>query len=563
MGQQQPDVQLATRCGQVRAALALADRRRAEALAREASRALRSREDFWVRLASHALAAREHELVVRWAKQALKINARSCGASLLCAQSLLRTGEAERAGRHLARILEHQPRDAAANGLMAHVSMSKGDFDGAIAFLERSTAVPKPDPRHLSHHLSLLNFNPRLSPRQVSDAHRALGDVLTGLFGGKRPPASGKRAGGAKRIGFVSGDFRGHAVAFFVNSLLPELRRQGVETFAYYNHDQNDAETEKLKHVFSRWRNVRGVPTTEATGFVRADGIDVLVDLSGHTDAGRLDLFLHRPAPVQLTWLGYPNTTGLGCFDGRIVDSTTDPLGSEHLATEPLLRLDPCFLLYAPPGVAPPVVAPPCLTKAGVTFGSFNNFSKLNDDVVDLWAAILREVRGSSLALKSSKPRGAADRGRILEAFAQRAVEASRIVFLDRCFGLQEHLSRYALIDVALDPFPYNGTTTTCEALWMGVPVVALVGDRHAARVSASILRAVGLEACAATSRDEYVLTAALLAGSPHLLAELRGSLREGILRSPLCDAASFTSKFIGLMEQRLAEAAGGGGERP
>jgi predicted O-linked N-acetylglucosamine transferase (SPINDLY family) len=245
---------------------------------------------------------------------------------------------------------------------------------------------------------------------------------------------------------------------------------------------------------------------------------------------------------VIVSAIGYPNTTGVPAVDWRVVDSITDPPGSEHLCTERLLRLDPCFLCYSPPQEAPEPALPEA--DAPITFGSFNNAAKIGPTSIELWARVLKAVPGSRLLLKSQTLSDAAGRARIEKRFAQAGIEASRLELVAYSKTRQEHLELYKRVHVALDTTPYNGTTTTCEALWMGVPVLTTLGDRHAARVSASLLHAAGHPELVAKDADAFVQLAASLAQDRARLATLRTNLRGELRASPLCDAPAYAARF-------------------
>jgi predicted O-linked N-acetylglucosamine transferase (SPINDLY family) len=282
---------------------------------------------------------------------------------------------------------------------------------------------------------------------------------------------------------------------------------------------------------------VSGLDDGELARLIRADRIDILVELAGFTKDSRLLACTARPAPIQISYLGYPNTTGLPQIDYRITDHRADPDDADDFHTETLIRLPRCFLAFAAPEHAPEIAPPPVLHNDCVTFGSFNNLAKVNGKVVALWAEVLRTVPGSRLLLKASGT-GDPDAQRHLRgAFAAEGVAADQIEFAAYAASARAHLEAYRQVDVALDTFPYNGTTTTCEALWMGVPVVTLAGERHAARVGASLLSAAGFPAGIAERRADYVTTARLLAEQRQLLAALRANLRADMARSRLCDA--------------------------
>jgi protein O-GlcNAc transferase len=340
------------------------------------------------------------------------------------------------------------------------------------------------------------------------------------------------------RLGVVSGDFRQHSVGYFVPGMLDKLARLRFQLFAYNVSHYHDEVTASLKPMFNYWNDVAELSESDLSDRIRGDRIDILFDLSGHTSYSRLLTFARRAAPVQITYLGYPNTTGLDAMDYRLTDQIADPPGDDdEFHSETLWRLDRCFLCYSPPFPAPEVALRGS-SGGAVVFGSFNSRAKYSDECLSAWAELLRKVPGSSLLLKSLVGNGD-DRGReeLMHWFASRGIAPGRIELLERIPGKDEHLGTYSRIDIALDTFPYNGTTTTCEALWMGVPVISLAGDRHASRVGASILNAVGLGEFVTSSVDRYIDTAAALAANLSRRLELRTGMRQRVLSSPLCDS--------------------------
>jgi predicted O-linked N-acetylglucosamine transferase (SPINDLY family) len=263
--------------------------------------------------------------------------------------------------------------------------------------------------------------------------------------------------------------------------------------------------------------------------------------LHGHSANNRLTAFAYRPAPIQVTHIGYPFTTGLEAIDYRITDSLADPCDQDPYYTEKLFRLDCGFLCYKPPCEAPePATGPPAAKNGFVTFGSFNNMPKLGPRIIALWARVLKAVPGSKLLLKT-KPFNDCDvRARTEKEFACHGISPGRLILTGHSASLQQHLESYADIDIALDTFPYNGTTTTCEAIWMGVPVVALEGSHHAGRVGLSLLSRLGLKHLVAPSADKYAATAAFLARNINQLAVLRRTLRPAMASSSLCNAPAY-----------------------
>jgi predicted O-linked N-acetylglucosamine transferase (SPINDLY family) len=354
-----------------------------------------------------------------------------------------------------------------------------------------------------------------------------------------RPAPMAPLAGRRLRIGYASPDFCSHSCSYFLVPLLAGHDRAAVDLFAYSDVADPDGVTAAFRNLVPNWRETFGLDDAAFCAAVRNDGIDVLVDCAGHTRGNRLGAFAQRPAPVQFTWLGYPDTTGLACFDARLVDAVSDPPGdSDDAASEPLARLGGGFLAYMPPPFAPPL-APPPIAKLGVpTFGSFNNLPKISDASVALWACVLRAVPEAQLAVKAMGLGEASAQARLAARFAASGIDPARVVPIPFDSAVQSHIARYSGIDIALDTTPYNGTTTTCEALWMGVPVVTLAGRRHAARVGASLLTQIGAEDWIAGDCDAFARIAAGLARDPPALAAIRADLRRRMLASPLCDGA-------------------------
>ncbi len=342
--------------------------------------------------------------------------------------------------------------------------------------------------------------------------------------------------GGRIRLGYVSSDFRSHSVAYFMTAVVEGHDRRAFEVSCYSSTHTPDAVTERFARAADRFVDVATLTDAEAAARIEADGVDILVDLGGHTAGNRLGIFALRPAPIQATYLGYPATTGCPFIDYRLVDSVTDPPGTDRFATEQLVRLPAPFLCYeAWPG-APPPAPLPAQARGHVTYGSFNHASKISDATVDLWCRILAASPESRLCLKArafSAPDACAAMRRRFEA---QGIDGTRINLQGLVGDLQAHLATYGEVDIALDTFPYHGTTTTCEALWMGVPVITLAGELHAARVGASLLAAVGLQSLVAPTPEAYVGLALSLPKEPARLAALRARLRGIVASSALCD---------------------------
>jgi predicted O-linked N-acetylglucosamine transferase (SPINDLY family) len=347
------------------------------------------------------------------------------------------------------------------------------------------------------------------------------------------------------RIGYVSPDFRRHSVNYFIEPVLAAHTREQFEVFCYSDVVSPDEVSHRIQTYPVQWRDIVGMTDAQIAALVRSDRIDILVDLAGHTGYNRMLLFARKPAPVQVSWLGYPNTTGLKAVDYRIVDGYTDPPGlTDPFYTEKLTRMPESFLCYQPEQDSPEIGPLPSLQAGHITFGSFNIISKVTPEAVALWADILKKVPDAKLFLKAKSLFDKGTREYLGALFLQQGIPMDRLIFKFHTASYKEHLAMYNSIDIALDTFPYNGTTTTCEALWMGVPVVTLAGDRHASRVGKSLLTNIGLPELVAETENAYIDIAVKLAADIDRLRFLRERLREMMRQSPVCDATGFTANL-------------------
>lgn len=408
-------------------------------------------------------------------------------------------------------------------------------------YAQAFTLKPRPDLH--SNLLLALNYLPDRKGTESLQAHRVWAQTHADPLTAAAPPLLNDRDPDRRlRIGFVSADLRTHSVAFFFIPLLAGLLADEFETFCYSNTASEDITSDKMKQLADHWVSIIGVDDAEVAERIRRDRIDILVDLSGHTGGHRLLIFARRPAPVQVSWLGYPNTTGMRAIDYRLTDAVADPPGqSDPWYTEKLVRLGRGFLCFRPLDDLVPEIEPLAASRNGhVTFGSFNNVSKLTEQVLDLWARVLAAVPQSRLILKNRAFADAFARDWFMARLCVHGVTRDRIDLLEHIHSVGGHLGAYSRIDIGLDPFPYGGTTTTCEAMWMGVPVITLLGEQHAGRVGASLLTQVGLGDWIALDADSYVAKAAALAGNLSRLAALRRTMRRRMQLSPLRDESGF-----------------------
>jgi predicted O-linked N-acetylglucosamine transferase (SPINDLY family) len=396
------------------------------------------------------------------------------------------------------------------------------------------------DPNHWSAHSNLLltlHYLPETSQSDLFAEHCEWARRHVSIIDTKWPLANRSDAHRRLRIGYLSPDFRTHSVAFFLDPLLSHHDRERFEVYGYSATTRPDSVTERFKGYCRFWRDVSRLGDREFIDAIRGDQLDILVDLAGHSGGGRLRLTGQRLAPIQVTYLGYPDTTGVPAIDYRITDAWADPAGTDNLCSERLVRLSGGFLCYSPILPTPEPGELPMRRQGVVTFGSFNNLAKISAPVVALWSKILRMVPESRLLLKAKSLADEETRQRMKDLFVAHGIAEQRLVLRGWSTGAADHLSQYTEVDIAVDTFPYNGTTTTCEAMWMGVPVVTLAGSTHVGRVGVSLLSAAGLSEFVASSEDEYCDIASRLARDPSRLADLRSHLRSRIHSSPLCDA--------------------------
>jgi predicted O-linked N-acetylglucosamine transferase (SPINDLY family) len=400
--------------------------------------------------------------------------------------------------------------------------------------------------------LLLRQYLPTLESQFIHSEHRKWADIHAAVHYPKSDSqVCDRRDDRRLRIGMVSPDFKDHPVTRFLFPYLKNHDRGKFEIFAYAHVGQPDEWTKRIRDQVEEWRDIVGMPDAEMADLVRKDQIDILVDLAGHTLGNRLLVFARKPAPIQVTYLGYPTTTGIETIDYRISDSLADPAGmTEAYHTEKLIRLSQSAWCYEPDREVPRTQSP-ALKKGYVTFGSFNNIAKINEPMLRLWARILETIPSSRLLLKAGGFSSLDARKRV-EAMmiTQAAIDFDRIEIRGPEETHEAHLKSYQDVDIALDTFPYHGTTTTCEALWMGVPVVTLAGQSHVSRVGVSLLTNIGLPELVAESEDEYVRIAVELARDVEQLVNYRSNLRDKMLGSQLLDAPSFAREIEGAFRQ-------------
>ena len=421
----------------------------------------------------------------------------------------------------------------------------------------RKSMELNPDDRDApSNYLLCHMYIPDMDPKLVFEEHKKWGIATTKKF----PPAfkfKPREVGAKIRVGFLSADLCHHPVAYFMEPIFRGYDRERFEFVAYGDQRKSDEFSARFAKQVDLWRETSSYDDRALAKLIHEDRVDILFELAGHTAYNRLGVFALKPAPLQVSYLGYPGSTGLPTMDFRITDAFADPRGTtDHLHTEKLIRVPECAWCFEPDAAAPEVSPLPALKNGFVTFGCFNNMAKLNPALFETWAEILLRVPGSHLRLKARTLTDDGVRKELMAYFTDRGIEENRLDFFGHTRKIIEHLSHYHSVDIALDSFPYHGTTTTCEAMWMGCPVVTRAGKTHVSRVGVSLLSAVGLQEFITHTREDYIEKAVALAGQTERLEELRTGMRERLRQSVLMDEKRFVQGF----EKALMEMATLGG---
>ncbi len=436
---------------------------------------------------------------------------------------------------------------AAHNGLGNALKNAGRIADAAEAFRRALALAPNMAGIHSNLAYTML-FDPQADPTAIREELRTWNRLHCKPLTPQRKPHLNTHAPNRRLcIGYVSPDFRDHCQSYFTLPLLAHHNRKHFEIFCYADISKPDAVTEKLRPHADGWHDTANRSDEELADLIHTDRIDILVDLTMHMMGNRLLTFARKPAPLQVSWLAYPGNTGLDAIDYRLSDPHLDPYPSpERLYAESTLRLPDSFWCYDPPAIAPAIAALPAATAGHITFGCLNNFAKVNDAVLRLWAQALNRVNGSHLLLLA--PQGSA-RQHVLAIFQHEGIRADRIEFIGR-MPAADYFATYHRIDISLDTIPYNGHTTSLDSLWMGVPVVTLVGDRVVGRGGLSLLMNLGLPELIAHTPQQFAGIAAALAADLPRLAELRSSMRNHMQTSPLMDAPRFARAMENLYRQ-------------
>ncbi|GAB6041455.1 tetratricopeptide repeat protein [Endothiovibrio diazotrophicus] len=452
-------------------------------------------------------------------------------------------GRAEQAEAAFRRAITLAPQQARLHDNLGGALLDQGRWPEAEAAYREALRLAPDDLEAHSDLLFCLDGSARSTPQERLAEARRYGEKVAAKA---RPYTGweGTREGGRPlRVGFVSGDLRSHPVGHFLEGILPHLSGGRLTLFAYPTRHHEDALTRRIRPRFTGWRPLQGLPDPTAARLIHDDAVDLLIDLSGHTADNRLPLFAWKPAPIQLSWLGYTATTGVAAIDYYLTDPLRVPRGCEARYTEQVWRLPETRVCFTPPATPLAVARAPVLDNGHLTFGCFQALAKLGDPVLRTWSEILRAVPTARLRIQNRQLADPTLAARLRERLEHHGIPPARVT-LHPAVGRDAYLEAHREVDLILDTFPYPGGTTTCEALWMGVPTLTLAGDTETSRNGASQLACAGLEAWVARSEEEYVEKAVAAAGEAAGLAALRSELRGQVAASPLFDAPRFARHF-------------------
>lgn len=475
---------------------------------------------------------------------ALKLNPASLVACRELGELHIMGARADLAHPVLTRLLELAPDDVAGMGLMAATLSSLGRLEEAEAYRARLALMDPDNPALQSQRIFTSLYNPATPLPALVEEARAFGRDIEARTLRRTHFANSPDPERPLRIGLLSGDLCRHPVGRFTLSTFEELDQSRYELFSYATIRRDDSMVRRFRELIGNWRDASFLPDAPLEAQILADGIDILIDLSGHSGGNRLGIFARKPAPVAFTWLGYSATTGLSAIDYVLASEHVIPAEDDWQWSETPWLLPGTYLCFSRPDVGLAVAPPPAAGQGRITFGSANNINKLSDQSVELWARVLHAVPGSRLLLHSNSLSDPVTVSRTLGRFAAHGIEESRLQLAGNQPSDSHHLARYGDIDIALDTFPYSGCTTTMEALWMGVPVLTLHGDRYVARMSENILHNVGMADWIASDADAYVAKAAAFAADLEGLTTLRAGLRQRLEASPMMDAPHFARSF-------------------
>jgi predicted O-linked N-acetylglucosamine transferase (SPINDLY family) len=484
----------------------------------------------------------KHAEAVEHLRAALHAEPRDNAARITLASALLGLNLPSQAREVLEQGLSFSPAHPALTEALANALHCCGRVDEALPLISNLIAAGHRTPEILYRWAIMHTYASTPTPEQAAQAHRDHAQLLERVPAPR--PQRRSLEGRRLRIGLMSQDFRAHSVASVIEPFVEHADRSRFEIVCYSTSPLEDAVTARLKTMADLWRPAATLSNPDLAAQISRDRIDILIDLAGLTEGRRLEVLALRPAPVQITYCGYPSTTGLTSVDFRIVDALTNPPDLPVHGTEQILRMQGCSTIYRPPDNPPPVSPLPALSRGHITFGAFGSLLKYNPRLLTLWARVLREVPSSRLILKHFSFTDEAVRADVVSRLEHAGAPAGSITALTPLKDPAAHLAAYHDIDISLDTFPYNGTVTILESLLMGVPVITLAGDTTASRMGLSLLTTAGHPDLVAVTEDQFITVAQDLATNLPRLTALRANRRQELLASPLCDGPSFAARL-------------------
>ena len=477
-------------------------------------------------------------------EKALKINATRADVFINFSNALSKLGELDSAINVLKNALELEPDNINVHLKLASIMLSQGKAKEADQCYRSALGIKSELAELMSAHLLPMNYSRLYTRQEIYEAHVKWGAKQESNSSEKITFENPINVDRKLRIGYVSPDFRNHSVAFFLEPIIANHDKEKFEIYCYSDVPNQDYVTERIKEKVDYWRQCYAVSNEDVELMIRNDKIDILVDLAGHTHGNRLAVFAKRVAPIQVSYLGYSNTTGLNSMDYLITDEYCDPTGiADPFYTESLVRIPRVFYCYKPPADVPDISSLPAKDNGYITFASYNNLVKIGEDVIELWSKVLMSLPDSKMVIQNHSFNDPSSKERIETLFMLHGVVAERLI-LRASSDLSSYLVSHNQVDIILDTFPWAGHTITCHALMMGVPVITLVGDEHASRMGYSTLQNLGLAECIAYHKEEYIEKAVGLANNLPWLDEMRTQLRAALLDSHLCDGKQFTQKL-------------------
>ncbi len=495
---------------------------------------------------------KRHEAALTYLRKAIEIQPNDADSMASLASTLIELGSLTEALNLIAPTLAVHPEHVDLLSMKAFALAHQARIDEAQTIMAQVRQLKSDSHIAIGNSLFSSLYSDSLDATALTQLHRELAEGISRNVTPYPDRRINLNAQRALRIGYLSPDFRAHPIGFFLEPVLQHHNTAQFDVICYALPCAQDAHTERLKSYGHRWRNLEGWNLARMEAQIQEDGIDILIDLAGHTAGGRIDLMARHPAPIQAIFLGYPYTTGLKAMDYIIADRHLIPSKMEGLYTERVARLGESFLCYQPQPGTPDVAPLPALANGYITFGSFNNLPKVSASCIDLWVRVLQAAPNSRLALMASSLVDAGTRELFRQHFIAHGIAGDRILLLPPVMPLNRFLTEYGRIDIALDPIPYNGGTTSCDALWMGVPVVTLAGEGFMSRMGVSLLNTVNHAEWIATDEASYVRIAKDMATDITALVDIRAALRGQMLTSGLCDAAGYTARLEGLYLQMI-----------